>query len=153
MVETRLQELGFSLPIPSVALANYVPYIKVGSLVFISGQLPSRNGKLEYIGKLGREFSIEEGQKAAQLCALNLLAQLKGACKGEWQQVIRCVRLGGFIHSMDDFKDQPQVMNGASDLMVAVFGEKGRHARTAVGVNALPLGAAVEIEAIFEVKE
>lgn len=153
MVESRLQELGFSLPSPSAALATYVPYLKVGSLVFISGQLPSRNGTLDYIGKVGREFSIEDGQAAARLCALNILAQLKGACEGDWNQVIRCVRLGGFIHSTDDFKDQPQIMNGASDLIVAVFGEQGRHTRVAVGVNALPLGVAVEIEAIFEVKE
>ena len=153
MVESRLQELGLSLPTPSTALANYVPYLKVGSLVFISGQLPSRKGKLEYTGKVGREFSIEEAQMAAQLCALNILAQLKEACEGNWNQVVSCVRLGGFVHSTDDFKDQPQVMNGASDLMVAVFGDKGRHARAAVGVNALPFGVAVEIEAIFEVKE
>lgn len=153
MVESRLQELGLTLPPPSTALANYVPYLKAGSLIFISGQLPSRNGKLEYIGKLGREFSIEDGQKAAQLCTLNILAQLKEACEDDWSQIIRCVRLGGFIHSIDDFSEQPQVMNGASDLMGALFGEKGRHARVAVGVNALPLGAAVEIEAIFEVKK
>ena len=153
MVESRLQELGLSLPSPSTALANYVPYLKVGSLVFISGQLPSWNGRLDYIGKVGREFSIEEGQKAARLCALNILAQLKGACEGDWNHVIHCVRLGGFVHSTDDFKDQPQVVNGASDLMVALFGEKGRHARAAVGINALPFGVAVEIEAIFEVKK
>lgn len=153
MVESRLQELGLSLPTPTLTLANYVPYLKVGSLVFISGQLPSWNGKVEYVGKLGREFLIEEGQKAAHLCALNILTNLKGACEGDWGKVIRCVRLGGFIHSTDDFTQQPQVMNGASDLMIAVFGEKGHHARAAVSVNALPLGVAVEIEAIFEVKE
>lgn len=153
MIESRLQKLGFSLPSLSPVLANYVPFLKTGSLVFISGQLPSRNGKIEYVGKVGREFSIEDGQKAAQLCALNILAHLKGACGGDWNQVIRCIRLGGFVHSTDDFMDQPQVMNGASDLMVAVFDEKGRHTRAAVGVNALPLGVAVEIEAIFEVKE
>lgn len=153
MIESRLQKLGLSLPSPSVALANYVPFIRTGSLVFISGQLPSQNGKVEYIGKIGREFSIEEGQKAAQLCALNILTQLKEACKEDWNQVARCIRLGGFIHSADDFKDHSKIMNGASDLMVEVFGEKGRHARAAVGVNALPLGVAVEIEAIFEVKE
>lgn len=153
MIESRLQELGLSLPTPSSALANYVPYVRVGALVFISGQIPSWNGKLEYIGKLGHDFSIEEGQKAAQLCGLNILAQLKEACGGDWNQVVRCIRLGGFVHSTDDFMDQPQVLNGASDLMVTVLGERGRHARAAVGVNALPLGVAVEIEAIFEVKE
>lgn len=153
MIESRLQELGLSLPSPSLALANYVPYLNIGSLVFISGQLPSRQGKVEYMGKVGHDFSAEEGQKAAHLCALNILAQLKEACEGDWHRVVRCVRLGGFVHSTDDFVDQPHVINGASDLMVAVFGEKGRHTRIAVGVNALPLGAAVEIEAIFEVKE
>lgn len=152
MVESRLQEMGLSLPSPPAVLANYVPFLKVGSLVFISGQLPVWNGQIDYIGKVGLDFSIEEGQIAARLCALNILAQLKDACEGEWDQVNRCVRLGGFVHSADDFKDQPKIMNGASDLMVAVFGEKGRHTRAAVGVNALPLGVAIEIDAIFEVK-
>jgi len=153
MIESRLQELGLTLPAQLPPLANYVPYVKVGSLVFISGQIPSWNGKVNYIGKVGRDFSIEDGQKAAHLCALNILAHLKRACEEDWTQVIRCVRLGGFIHSTDDFKEHPQVMNGASDLMVAIFGEKGHHARLAVGVNALPLGVSVEIEAVFEVKK
>ncbi len=153
MIESRLQELGLSLPTQLPPLANYVPYVKVESLVFISGQIPSWNGKINYIGKLGRDFSIEDGQKAAHLCALNILAQLKRACEENGTQIIRCVRLGGFIHSTDDFKEQSQVMNGASDLMVAIFGEKGHHTRAAVGVNALPLGVAVEVEAIFEVKK
>ena len=153
MVESRLQELGLSLPTPSHALANYVPFLKVGSFVFISGQIPTWNGKVEYFGKVGNDFSIEEGQKAAQLCALNILAQLKEACKGNWNQVVRCIRLGGFVHSTDDFKEQPQVLNGASNLMVAIFGDKGLHTRAAVGVNSLPLGVAVEVEAIFEIIE
>lgn len=152
MSELRLQELGLALPSPSPVLATYVAFLRVGSLVYISGQLPSKNGEVDYVGKLGREFSIEEGKKAAQLCALNILAHLKSACENDWDRVVRCIRLGGFINATDDFYDQPQVMNGASDLMVAVFGEKGRHTRAAVGVNALPLGAAVEIEALFEVK-
>ena len=153
MIEERLQELGLTLPAQLPPLANYVPYVTVGPLLFISGQIPSWNGKVNYIGKIGRDFSIEDGQKAAHLCALNILAHVKRACEEDWTQVIRCVRLGGFIHSTDDFKDQPQVMNGASDLMVAIFGERGHHARAAIGVNALPLGVAVEIEAIFEVKK
>lgn len=152
MIESRLQELGLALPPPSSALATYVPFLKVGSLIYISGQLPVQNGKVDYIGKLGRDFSIEVGKKAAQLCALNILAHLKEACENDWNQVIRCIRLGGVIHSTDEFHDQPQVMNGASDLMIAIFGDKGRHTRAAVGVNALPLGVAVEIEALFEVK-
>lgn len=153
MIESRLQELGLVLPNPSSALATYVPFVKTGSWVFISGQLPLRNGALEYTGKLGRDFFTEEGKKAAQLCALNILAHLKKACEGDWNRVVGCVRLGGFIHSIGEFYNQSEVMNGASDLMVAVFGEKGQHARAAVGVNALPLGAAVEIEALFEVKD
>lgn len=152
MIESRLQELGLALPPPSSALATYVPFLKVGSLIYISGQLPVQNGKVDYIGKLGQDFSIEVGKKAAQLCALNILAHLKEACENDWNRVIRCIRLGGFIHSTDEFHDQPQVMNGASDLMIAIFGDKGRHTRAAVGVNALPLGVAVEIEALFEVK-
>jgi enamine deaminase RidA (YjgF/YER057c/UK114 family) len=152
MIESRLQELGLTLPAQLPPLANYVPSVKVGPLVFIAGQIPSWNGKVSYIGKVGREFSIEDGQKAAHLCALNILSHLKMACEDDWTQVVRCVRLGGFVHSTDNFKDQPQVINGASDLMVAIFGERGHHVRAAVGVNALPLGVAVEIEAIFEVK-
>lgn len=111
-----------------------------------SGQITSR------IGKIGRDITMEEGQEAAHMCALNILAQLKVACEGDLNRVIQCVRLGGFVNSTDDFKDQPKVIDGASDLMIAVFGEKGRHARSAIGVNALPFGVAVEIEAQFEVK-
>lgn len=151
MIEARLQELNIILPQPSAPAANYVPFVKVGSLVFISGQLPSSQGELKYKGNLGNTISIEEGQAAARLCALNILAQLKAACEGDLNRVLRCVRLGGFINSIDVFQDHPKVMNGASDLMVEVFGEKGRHARAAVGVNALPFGVAVEVDALFEV--
>lgn len=150
MIESRLQELGISLPSPASPVENYVPFVKVGTLVFISGQLPSLNGELRYRGKLGQDFIIEKGQEAARLCALNLLAHLKKACEGDLNRVRQCVRLGGFINSMESFKDQPQVLNGASDLMIAVFGEKGKHARSAVGVNTLPFGSAVEVEAIFD---
>ncbi len=153
MIEARLQELGISLPSPSMPAANYVPFVKTGSFILISGQLPLWNGKLKYIGKLGRDFTLEEGQDAARLCILNILAQLKTACEGNLSSVSQCVRLGGFVHCTDNFKDHSHVMNGASDLMVSIFGEKGRHARIAVGVNSLPLGAAVEIEALFKVRE
>jgi len=146
MIEARLKELGIELPLQPAPAANYVPFVKVGTLVFISGQITSR------LGKVGRDITIEEGQEAARLCALNIFAHLKVACEGDLNRVVRCVRLGGFVNCMDDFKDQPKVMNGASDLMVAVFGEKGRHARASVGVNALPLGVAVEVEALFEVQ-
>lgn len=153
MIEARLQELNITLPKPSAPAANYLPYVKVGSLVFISGQLPSSQGELQYKGKLGDTVSIEEGCVAARLCTLNILSHLKAACEGDLNRVLRCVRLGGFINSTDVFQDHPKVMNGASNLMVEVFGEKGRHARAAVGVNALPFGVAVEVEALFEVSE
>jgi len=152
MVEARLQELGIDLPSPSPPAANYVPFVKVGALVFISGQIPSWNGELKLLGKVGDTITIEGGQEAARLCALNILAQLKVACEGDLNRVVRCVRLGGFVNCTDDFTDQPKVVNGASDLMVSVFGEKGRHARVAVGTNSLPLGIAVEVEGLFEVK-
>jgi enamine deaminase RidA (YjgF/YER057c/UK114 family) len=152
MIEQRLQELNIALPLQPAPAANYAPFVKTGSLIFISGQLPSLNGELKYMGKVGREFTLEEGQKAARLCVLNVLAQLKEACYGDLDQVLGCIRLGGFVNSTDDFKDHPKVINGASDLIVSIFGEKGRHARAAVGVNSLPFGVAVEIEALFEVK-
>lgn len=151
MIEARLKELGIELPLPPAPTANYAPFVKVGSLVYISGQLPMREGVLKYGGKVGRDFTLEEGQEAAKTCAYNILTQLKAACEGDLNRVQRCIRLGGFVNCPEDFKDQPKVVNGASDLMIALFGEKGRHARAAVGVNALPLGAAVEIEALFEV--
>lgn len=153
MIESRLQKLNIILPQQSTPAANYVPFMKIESIVFISGQLPIWNGELKYKGKLGDTISIEEGQAAARLCALNILAQLKAACEGDLNRVLRCVRLGGFINSADVFQDQPKVMNGASDLMVDVFGEKGHHVRTAVGVNTLPFGVAVEVDALFEVNE
>ena len=153
MIDARLQKLNIILPQQSAPAANYVPFVKVGPLVFISGQLPSSQGELKYKGKLGDTISIEEGQAAARLCALNILAQLKVACEGDLNRVVRCVRLGGFINSTDIFQDHPKVMNGASDLMVEVFDEKGHHARAAVGVNALPFGVAVEVDALFKVNE
>ncbi|MBI2707748.1 MAG: RidA family protein [Proteobacteria bacterium] len=151
MIEQRLRELGLDLPPPSPPAATYDPYVKAGFLVFVSGQLPVWKGDLKYVGKVGLAFSIEDGQEAARLCALNILTQLKVACEGDLNRVMRCVRLGGFVNATDDFKDHSKVMNGASELMIALFGEKGRHARVAVGVNALPLGVAVEVDAIFEV--
>jgi len=150
MIEARLQDLGISLPSQPPPAANYVPFVKVGSLLFISGQLPSWNGELKYIGKIGRDFSIEEGQEAARICALNILAHLKIACEKNFTHVARCVRLGGFVNATDEFKEHPQVMNGASDLMFAVFEAQGRHTRATVGVSSLPFGAAVEVDAIFE---
>jgi enamine deaminase RidA (YjgF/YER057c/UK114 family) len=151
-ISQRLDDLGIDLPTPPQAVANYVPFSHVGDLVIISGQLPIWKGKFPYLGKVGDTVSLEDAQAAARLCGLNILTQLKAACEGDLERVIRCVRLGGFVNCTDDYTDQPKVINGASDLMVEVFGEIGRHARAAVGVNALPLGVPVEIEAMFQVK-
>ncbi len=150
-VESRLSALGVSLPKAAAPAANYVPYVQSGNLVFISGQITMRDGELKYVGRIGADFSVEEGYEAAKLCGLNLIAQLKAACGGDLERVIRVVRLGGFVNCTDDFTAQPQVINGASDLMANVFGEAGKHARAAVGVNTLPLGVAVEVEGLFEV--
>jgi enamine deaminase RidA (YjgF/YER057c/UK114 family) len=150
-VEAKLGELGVVLPTPPNPVANYVPFVRTGALLFVSGQIClDSEGKLTAKGKLGENVSIEDGQKAARSCAINLLAQLKVAL-GDLDKVVRVVRLGGFINSAATFVDGPKVMNGASDLMVEVFGDKGRHARTTVGVAALPVDAAVEVEGLFEV--
>lgn len=150
-IESRLKELGLTLPAATTPAANYVPTVRTGNLVFVAGQVTLNNGKLEYVGKLGREFGVEDGQKAAQLCALNVIAHLKNACDGDLDRVRRCVRVGGFVNAVPEFGDHPKVINGASDLFVQVFGEAGKHARAAVGVGSLPFGVAVEVEAIFEV--
>ncbi|MFM8800495.1 MAG: RidA family protein [Tagaea sp.] len=150
MIDARLKELGIELPAATTPAANYVPFAIAGKLVFVAGQVSNKDGKPHYIGKLGREFGIEEGQAAARLCALNILAHLKNACGGDLDKIARCVRLGGFVNAVPEFGDQPKVINGASDLIVQVFGEKGKHARAAVGVGSLPFGVAVEVDAIFE---
>src|SRR6185295_3234558 len=128
-VEKRLAELGIVLPPPGTPAGSYVPYVVVGELVFMAGQVAREAGKMKYTGKVGRDLSIELGQAAARLCATNLLAQLKAACGGDLDRVERCVRLGGFVNSPADFIDHPKVVNGASDLMLDVFGERGQHAR------------------------
>jgi enamine deaminase RidA (YjgF/YER057c/UK114 family) len=149
--EKRLGELGITLPTPASPIANYVPFVRTGALLFISGQLCfDAEGRLVARGKLGADVSIEDGQSAARACAINLLAQAKAAL-GDLDRIKRVVRLGGFINSDPSFLDGPKVMNGASDLVVAVLGEAGRHARTTVGVAALPADAAVEVEAVLEV--
>jgi enamine deaminase RidA (YjgF/YER057c/UK114 family) len=151
MIESKLTELGLALPALAAPIANYVGFVRTGDLLFVSGQLClGADGKLVAKGKLGAEVSIEDGQKAARACAINLLAQIKAAV-GDLDRVVRVVRLGGFISSVPSFLDGPKVMNGASDLMVTVFGDKGRHARTTIGVAVLPLDAAVEVEGLFEV--
>lgn len=149
-VEQRLKELGIELPVPAAAVANYVPFVVSGNLVFVSGQLPLENGKPAVLGKLGAEVSVEDGARAARLCALGLLAQVKAAV-GDLDKVKRVVRLTAFVASTPDFTDQPKVVNGASDLMVQVLGDAGRHARVAVGAPSLPLNVAVEIDGIFEI--
>jgi enamine deaminase RidA (YjgF/YER057c/UK114 family) len=150
--EARLKELGIELPQASTPAANYVPYVRTGNLIFMAGQVTVWNGERRFVGKLGREFGVEEGQQAARLCALNLIAQLRHALDGDLDRLVRVVRVGGFVNSTPDFVDQPKVVNGASDLFVEVFGEAGKHARTAVGTNALPFDVAVEVEAVFEVR-
>jgi enamine deaminase RidA (YjgF/YER057c/UK114 family) len=149
-IEARLKELGIDLPQASAPVANYVPFTRSGNLVIVSGQVSVRNGKAEFVGKLGREISVGEGQQAARLCALNILAHVKTACGGDLDKVKQVLRLGGFVNCTPEFTDMPQVVNGASDLMVQVFGDAGKHARAAVGVGSLPLGVAVEVEAMFE---
>ncbi len=151
-IEGRFKELKIELPQASAPVANYVPFVRAGDLLFIAGQICQWQGERRFIGKLGQEIKLEQGQEAARLCALNILAQVKSALGGDLDRVLRCVRLGGFVNSVPDFVQQPQVVNGASDLIVQVFGDAGRHARTAVGVNVLPGNVAVEVDAIFEVR-
>lgn len=150
-IEARLKELGIELPAPATPVANYVPYTTSGKLVFVSGQISAWNGELRHVGKLGAGISLEEGSAAARLCALNILAHVRSACAGDLDRVRRCLRLGGFVNCTPDFTEMPRVVNGASDLMVELFGDNGRHARAAVGVSSLPGGVAVEVEAMFEI--
>jgi len=150
-IEKNLEKLGITLPDAPAPAANYVPWVKTGNLVFISGQVTMGPNGLEYQGKVGKDFTIEEAQGAARLCAINLLAQLKAACNGDLEHVRRCVKLGGFVNATPEFENHPQVINGASDLLVEVLGERGRHARFAVGAGGLPFNVAVEIDAVFEV--
>lgn len=150
-IETRLAELGIDLPRPSTPAANYVPFVITGNLVFVSGQVTAWNGELQYVGRLGETLSVDEGYQAARICGLNLIVQAREACAGDLDRIRRVVKLGGFVNSTADFTDQPKVVNGASDLMVEVFGDNGRHARFAVGAPTLPLGVAVEIDGIFEI--
>ncbi len=149
-IDSRLTGLGIELPEPAKALASYMPWTRSGNLVFISGQITSRNGQIEYIGKVGSTFTIEEGIEAARLCALNVMAQLKEACGGDLDRVRRILKLTGFVNAAPDFPMIPVIINGASELLVEVFGDKGRHARSAVGAS-LPFNVAVEIEAIAEI--
>ncbi|MCB9744104.1 MAG: RidA family protein [Alphaproteobacteria bacterium] len=151
-IDARLAELGITLPQATAPVANYLPYVVAGDLIFVSGQIPMIGGVVQGVGRLGEDFDVSEGYALARVCGLNLIAQAQAAAGGDLDRIKRVVRLGGFVACADRFKDQPKVINGASDLMVEVFGERGRHARAAVGTNALPLGVAVEIEAVFELE-
>ncbi|HKT17988.1 MAG TPA: RidA family protein [Stellaceae bacterium] len=151
-IEAQLQSLKIELPNAASPLANYVPAVRAGNLLFVSGQICQWNGERRYVGKLGAEIGLADGKAAARLCGLNLLAQAKRALDGDLDRVLRVVRLCGFVNAVPGFTEQPQVVNGASDLMVEVFGDAGRHARVAVGVGSLPGGVAAEVEAVFEVK-
>lgn len=149
-VEAKLQELGITLPTPPAPVASYVPYVISGNLVYVSGQVSvDASGGIK--GKLGDAIEVEQGQAAARLCGLNLLAQVKAACGGDLDRVKRVVKLSGFVNVTPDFDPIPQVMNGCSDLMVSVFGDAGRHARSAVGQANLPLNFAVEVDGIFQI--
>lgn len=148
-VDRKLEELGLTLPTPAAPIASYTPAVEAAGLLHVSGQLPFRDGQV-ITGRLGEGMSVEDGQAAAQACGLMLVAQIKAAL-GDLGRVRRIVKLGVFVNSAPDFTDQPKVANGASDLMTALFGDDGRHARSAVGVAALPLGVAVEVDAIVEV--
>ena len=149
--ETRLAELGVTLPDAPAPAANYVPYVIVGDMVYVSGQISQdANGRIN--GKLGDDFTVEQGQAAAKTCAINLMAQVKSACGGDLDRLVQVVKLGGFVNCTPDFVDHPKVINGASDFIGEVFGDAGKHARAAVGSSSLPLGVAVEIEGIFQIK-
>jgi enamine deaminase RidA (YjgF/YER057c/UK114 family) len=150
-IDRRLSELKIELPNAAAPMANYIPAVRSGNLLFVSGQICQWNGERRFVGKLGAEISLDQGRQAARLCALNLLAQAKRFLDGDLDRVVRVVRLGGFVNAAPSFTEQPQVVNGASDVMVEVFGDAGRHARAAVGVGSLPGGAAVEVDAVFEV--
>ena len=150
MIASRIKELGIELPNAASPAANYIPFVLSGNQVVISGQIPFWNGELVGLGKLGSNLTVEEGANIARVCALNLLAQLQVASGGDLDRVSRVVKLGGFVNCTETFTDQPEVINGASDLMVEVFGDIGRHARFAVGVGSLPRGVAVEVDGVFE---
>ena len=150
-IETRLKDLGIVLPTPPAPVASYVPTVKTGSLVFVSGQIPAGPDGLKYVGIVGQDLSVDDGKAAARLCAVNLLAQVKAACDGDLDRVTRCVKLAVFVNAAPGFTQHPEIANGASDLMVQVFDDAGKHARAAVGAGSLPRNVAVEVEAVFEI--
>jgi enamine deaminase RidA (YjgF/YER057c/UK114 family) len=151
-IEQRLTELGIELPRPSAPGANYVPCVRTGDLVLVTGQLAQWNGERRFVGKVGREYDVDDGRQAARLCALNVVAHLRAMLGGDLDRVVRCVRIGGYVNAAPDFHGHSQVLDGASDVLVEIFGEAGRHTRIAVGVSALPYDVAVEVEGTFEVR-
>ena len=150
-IDNRLAELGITLPTPVAPVAGYVPFVISGNLVIVSGQITIEDGEARYVGRLGDGIDVDTGYRAARVCAINLLAQVKAACDGDLDRIRRVIRLGGFVHATADFRDHPKVINGASDLMKEVFGDAGQHARAAVGCASLPLGVSVEVEGLFEI--
>lgn len=152
-VSARLSELGIVLPSIAPASGNYISHRLVGSLLFLSGQIPRVDGVEHYVGVIGRDVSPEDGYRAARLCALNLVARAKAALDGDLDRILACVQLRGFVNAVPDFASHPAVIDGASDLLVEIFGEKGRHVRTALGAGSLPRGSSVEVDAVFEVEK
>ena len=152
LFEENIKNLGLNIPELPKALANYVPYKIVGKTMYISGQAPVQNGEFIYKGKVGSDVTVEDGIKAARLCVTNIIAAVKTGLEGDWDKLDSFVKLTGFVNCQDDFTDQPKIINGASDMLVEIFGDQGRHARVAVGSNALPLGISVEIDAIVQLK-
>ena len=150
-ISAKLRELGLELPVAAKPVANYVPWVLSGNLVFVAGQIPLLNGKPQFVGQLGTTVTLENGVAAARLCAVNILAQLNEACGGDLDRIVRIVKLVGFVNCDLSFTDIPKVMNGASDLMAEIFGDAGKHARSSVGASSLPLGVPVEVEAIVEI--
>ena len=152
LFEQNIKNLGLNIPNPPKAVANYVPYKIVGKTMYISGQAPIQNGEVIYKGKVGSDITNEDAIKAARLCVINIIAAVKNGLEGNWDKLDSFVKLTGFVNCKDDFTDQPKIINGASDMLVDIFGDQGRHTRVAVGSNALPLGIAVEIDAIVQLK-
>ena len=152
LFDENIKNLGLNIPDLPKALANYVPYKIIGKTIYISGQAPVQNGELIYKGKVGSDITVEDGIEAAKLCVINIIAAVKTGLDGDWDKLDSFVKLTGYVNCHDNFTDQPQIINGASDMLVDIFGDQGRHARVAVGSNALPLGIAVEIDAIVQLK-
>ena len=152
LFEKNIKDLGLIISEPPAAIANYVPFKVIDNLVYVSGQAPIQNGKIIYTGKVGDNVSEEDGILAAEICCLNIIAALRKSINGDWDRLENFVKLGGFVNCKDDYTNQPKIINGASDLLVNIFGEQGKHTRFAVGSNSLPMNIAVEIDAIIKIK-